>query len=410
MQIQNKLLAAQPRGKNRLAVAALAIFLFSSTIQASNKLSFNFQEIPLSEALATYADFTKQNIVVDSGIDTLIDVRLTNLTANEILSVFIEMYDLHIIKKGNVLMVMRRVDYEKRHQSKKSVIVLIKYLDADLLKDSLASNSSKSSKDSANKSNTINFNQETNAIILQGTAAFIERNKNLISKLDIKPVQIKLTAKLVIASNSDIENLGLRLNASASVVTDNPISSLVDLGVASSSSFGFLISKAGKFLLELELKALKEEGIINLISSPSLFTSSNKSASIQQGTQIPYQVQGENGAFHTEFKDAVLKMEFLPRYSGDEIILDILLSKDSVGELTLSGIAIEKRQIKTSVTLKDGETVVLGGIDDSSQSQQLNSVPFLSDIPYIGQLFTSRSSRVSDKKLVIFITPEIIGL
>ncbi|MDQ7089047.1 MAG: hypothetical protein Q9M50_00120 [Methylococcales bacterium] len=317
------------------------------------------------------------------------------------------MYDLHIIQKQNVLMIMKRVDYEKRHQSKQSLIIPIKYLNVKDLKDSLSIRKAKS-KNSTGKSNFINFNSETNSLILQGTASFIDRNKKLIIKLDVKPVQIKLHAKLVIASQSDIENLGLKLNASASIVADNALSSLVDLGVASTSSFGFLVAKAGKFLLELELQDLKENGLVEVVSSPSLFTSNNKLASIQEGSQIPYQVQDRDGAFHTEFKDAVLKMEFLPRFTGDEIILDILLVKDNQGELTESGLVIEKRQIKTTVTLRDGETVVLGGITDISHTEQNNSVPFLSEIPYIGELFKSNSNRFSDKKLIVFITPEII--
>ena len=406
--MQISLFFSKPRGKKRLAVAALAIFLFSNQIQAKPAtLSFNFQEIPLSEALASYADFTGQNIVVDSVLNDLVDVRLSNLSAKQILSVFVEMYDLYIIEKENVLMVMKRIDYEKRHQSKQSLVIPIKYLNAKDLKDSLSTRKAKS-KGSSDKFNTINFNEETNSLVLEGTSVFINRNKKLISELDIKPVQIKLMAKLIIASQSDIENLGLKLNASASIVSENALSSLVDLGIASTSSFGFLVAKAGKFLLELELQALKEEGIINIVSSPSLFTSNNKLASIQEGTQIPYQIQDRDGAFHTEFKDAVLKMEFLPRFTGDEIILDIFLSKDNVGQLTESGLVIEKRQIKTTVTLLDGATVVLGGITDISHTQQNNSVPFLSDIPYFGELFKSTSNRFSDKKLIVFITPEII--
>jgi len=381
---------------------------------ASEKISLNFQKIPLSEALTTYADYTKQNLVIDSKLIEIVDMRLNQLTAKQVLNVLVDMYDLHVLEHDNVLMIMRRVDFENRNQSRRSLVIPVKYLSAnDVVITLQTANSSHSMSAMAGQTqsiqqNSLSVNLETNSIVLQGNAAFIERNQDIIKSLDISQMQIKVSAKLMIVSVSDLENLGLKLKTFMGDSSVSGVNTLVDLGVAASSTFSFFISKAGKFLLDLELDALKQNGLVSIISAPHIFTISNKTASIEQGIQIPFQVQDQNNSFHTEFKDASLRMAITPRYSGDSIFLDVFISKDSVGDVLNKSVSIEKRQIKSNVNLRDGETVILGGIVEDSKTYASDRVPFISDLPYIGDLFKRRSNNDSEKRLVIFITPELV--
>ncbi len=392
-------------------------FIFSSVVLSDERISLNFKQIPLSEAFNTYADYTKQNVVIDSKLDEIVDMRLNNLTAKQILDVLVDMYDLQVIHKGTVLIIMRLSDYENRHKSKKTAVIPIHHLDVATLLTTLQIRSSGSmasasggsaagSSGGSNNQNSVEANLETNSIVLQGNSSFIQRTRSIIESLDKPQQQIKITAKLVSSSVTDIANLGLKVNSS---IGDSNVSGLVNLGVAASSAFSFFISKAGYFLLQLELQALEELGKAEIVSAPSIFTLNNKLSTIQQGTQIPFQVQDQNGSFHTEFKDAVLKMDILPRYTGEEIILDVFVSKDNPSAAVSAGLTIDKRQLKTSVRLQSGQTVVLGGISDVLHNHITDRVPFLSDLPYIGGLFISNTDNKTDKQLVVFITPELVA-
>ncbi|MFN7756606.1 MAG: type IV pilus secretin PilQ, partial [Betaproteobacteria bacterium] len=163
-------------------------------------------------------------------------------------------------------------------------------------------------------------------------------------------------------------------------------------------------------LLALELTALEVEGRGKIVSSPRLVTADKVKASIEQGTEIPYQQATSSGATSIQFRKATLKLEVTPQITPEgAIFLDVRVNKDSRGQDTASGPAIDTKNVQTQVLVENGGTVVLGGIYEQIERNTVTKVPVLGDVPYVGALFRNRF-RVNDRtELMIFITPRVVS-
>jgi len=165
-------------------------------------------------------------------------------------------------------------------------------------------------------------------------------------------------------------------------------------------------------LLELELSALQAEGEGEIISNPRVVTSNRKEALISQGTEFPYQEGTASGATNTEFKEAVLQLKVTPQITPDDhIIMDIAVNKDALSTKARNvdgEPAIDTQKVESQVLVNDGETIVIGGIYEQTQSSQVIRTPFFGDLPYIGMLFRNRSGTNEKKELLIFVTPKIV--
>jgi type IV pilus assembly protein PilQ len=189
---------------------------------------------------------------------------------------------------------------------------------------------------------------------------------------------------------------------------------MVNLPVANPAGSFALAILDDDYLIDLELSAAQAEGNGEVISSPRVITANQKEARIEQGVEIPYQEASSSGATTTRFKDAVLSLTVTPQITPDDrIIMDLLVTKDSVGELVSDGFggrvpSIDTRSVTTQVLVENGQTVVLGGIYETERGETVTKVPYLGDIPGLGALF--RSSRVVSNKseLLIFVTPKIL--
>ena len=180
-------------------------------------------------------------------------------------------------------------------------------------------------------------------------------------------------------------------------------------------SVALQVAKINGRLLDLELTALERENNVEIIASPRLLTTNKKSASIKQGTEIPYVVtNGRNDTQSVEFREAVLGLEVTPHISKDNtILLDLLVSQNSPGNRVSYGqnsevVSIDKQEINTQVFAKNGETIVLGGVFHDTISKGEDKVPLLGDIPGIKRLFSRQSERHQKRELVIFVTPHIL--
>ncbi|HET9680004.1 MAG TPA: type IV pilus secretin PilQ, partial [Gammaproteobacteria bacterium] len=168
------------------------------------------------------------------------------------------------------------------------------------------------------------------------------------------------------------------------------------------------------YLVDLELSALQAEGQGEVVSSPRVLTSNQQTAVIEQGVEIPYQEASSSGATTISFKEAVLSLEVTPQITPDDrIIMDLIIKKDSVGELVPAGTggfipSIDTRELTTQVLVDNGETVVLGGIYETTQNDTISKVPLLGDIPLLGVLFRTTRTVNSKSELLIFITPRIV--
>jgi type IV pilus assembly protein PilQ len=215
-------------------------------------------------------------------------------------------------------------------------------------------------------------------------------------------------------AQSGIANL--RSNGVVTPVTLPSLANRYQVNVPSSNTNGSIgISLlGGSYLVDLELSAAQNEGKSETISSPRVITANQKEATIMQGVEIPYQQSASSGATTTQFKNAVLSLKVTPLITPDNrVILDLDVSDDSIGQQVTSATggsvpSIDTRQIITQVLVNDGQTVVLGGILDTTKSKSANKVPFLADIPVLGHLFKSTKTVNNKTELLIFITPKIL--
>ena len=169
------------------------------------------------------------------------------------------------------------------------------------------------------------------------------------------------------------------------------------------------------FLVDLELTALEAEGRGEIVSTPRVITANQKEARIEQGVEIPYQQSASSGASTIQFKKAVLSLTVTPQITPDNnIIMDLKVHKDNVGDIISTGglggtvPSIDTRSVETQVLVADGQTVVLGGIYETERRETINKVPFLGDIPFVGNLFKSKSRIDNKAELLIFVTPRIL--
>jgi len=281
----------------------------------------------------------------------------------------------------------------------------------------------------------------TNTLIVRETSKRLDDIKKLIRKLDVPVRQVMIEARVVIADDSFTENLGVKFGAAKAGFLDSNKAfaiggrgtksdmstagqeltvndTLVDLGVTALSAtppgaLGMTLARGADYVLNLELQALQIEGRGEIVSNPRVMTMDRCMAVMMQGVQIPVTTQGSaNTPATTTYIDAVLKLNATPQITpSGSVIMNLLITKDNANDTSnpVSGNpGIDKREIKTSVLVEDGETVVLGGVYEGTESIGKNKIPFFSDIPGIGFLFTNSTENKTKKELLIFVTPKIM--
>ena len=189
---------------------------------------------------------------------------------------------------------------------------------------------------------------------------------------------------------------------------------LVNLPIANPAGRIAMTLLDSDYVVDLEITAAQREGRGEVVSAPRVITANGKEAVIEQGTEIPYQESASSGATTTQFKKAVLSLKVTPQITPDDrVILDLTVSKDSVGQILPSATggsvpSIDTREITTQVLVNDGQTVVLGGILETERRDTVNKVPFLGDVPGLGWLFRSKGKTDNKDELLIFVTPKIL--
>ena len=289
--------------------------------------------------------------------------------------------------------------------------------------------------------------ERTNSIILTDTEDKINDFRRVIEQIDVPIRQVMIEARIVIANNNFRKELGSRINIGGNGYANggktnygysgkmdeffnNPgeggafrltdvegkavtqdASNAVDLGVIDSfGNFTWSVI-SGDVMLGLEISALEESGFAEIVSQPKVITGDKQQASIENGTEIAYQEASASGATTVAFKEAVLKLDVTPQITPDDnIIMDLKINQDTVGELTNAGIpTIDVTELNTQVLVADGQTVVLGGIFQNSVVTGQSKVPLLGDIPVLGRLFRKDTKSEDKRELIIFITPRIMS-
>jgi len=438
---------------------------------SGEKLSFNFQDIEVRAILQIIADFTELNLVASDTVQGRITLRLENVPWDQALALVLKTKGLDKRIDGNVMMIAPAAEIAERERQELSTRKQLEEL-APLRTEYLrvryasakemfalfggrsgrgaggAGGSSGSGGGSQSTGSVLSergqavVDERTNSIIVTDTADRIEAFKKLVEQIDIPIRQVMIEARLVIANSNFRRELGIRwggitygessgqlvqaagstegvgrpynalVNGNiAGASTPLPQDKIVNLGVADpagSLAMGILTDNG---FLDMELSALENAGYAEIVSQPKVVTSDKQMAMIKSGKQIPFLESSASGATSTGFKEAVLKLEVTPQITPDNhVIMDLSISKDSIGEVTATGsLSIDINQINTKVLVPNGETVVLGGVFSIDSNKSEVKVPVLGDIPYLGRLFKRTVTGETKTELLIFITPKIIA-
>ncbi|HDL7997398.1 TPA: DNA uptake porin HofQ [Yersinia enterocolitica] len=425
--IKNWLWAACCMAREPLSTLLLCGVLLTTSFAIdakSNKpVSLAFQDVPASVVLQALADYQQLNLVIASDIGTNLSLRLVDVPWDQALAIVLRMSHLKVEREGAVMLVFTEQDSEERRlraeqktvpESLSNLSLALQYANAEEVADSL----NLAEGGLLSPLGSVVVDKRTNTLLIRDTPASLALLKNWLAEMDLPLQQVQLAAHIVTMSRENLQELGVRWGMGDT----KPTSSLrmsnfnVNLPLPNSAiSAGFNVARIGGRLLELELSALEQENQIDIIASPRLVTSHQQTASIKQGSDIPYTVsQGKKGATTIEFKEAVLGMEVTPKIlRNGKITLNLKISQNMPGMAMKRGdsetLLIDKQEIQTQITVNDGETIVLGGIFQQKSSHGLNKVPILADIPWLGGLFKQDARQQSRRELVIFITPRLIS-
>ncbi|WP_101102509.1 type IV pilus secretin PilQ [Macromonas bipunctata] len=205
----------------------------------------------------------------------------------------------------------------------------------------------------------------------------------------------------------DAANAGIAMNTNSTSFVNMPAS--LPGAIASTFALSLFSPSANRFL-NLEISALQADGKGQVVSSPRVITADQTKAAIEQGTEYPYQAATSSGATNVQFKKAVMKLEVTPQITPEGgIILDVEISKDSPGEILNGQRAINTKRIKTNVLVENGGTVVIGGIFESEETENVTKVPLLGDLPAVGALFRNKTRIANKKELLVFLTPKVVS-
>jgi type IV pilus assembly protein PilQ len=468
----------------------------SASIYTGKPMSMNFQNIEVRVALQIVADFTGLNIVTSDNVTGALSMRLQHVPWDQVLDIMAQARGLSLRRQGNVIWVAPRaevaarekLEYESKLASQnleplqtrgfllnyaKAADVLTQiqggtvmpsYLPpvggnygwgygggmaSSTLPSSYASNFSGGAGGGSRILSTRGSamaESRTNQLFVTDIAQRLEQVAQMIEKIDVPLRQVMIEARIVQASDTFGQTLGVRLGGmgqggansvwgptNANVMANaNPTAQqstsfnvadkvldttgqFVNLPAASlngfaAGSFAVSIFNASKNkFLNMELSALEADGKGKVVSSPRVVTADQSKAVIEQGTELPYQVAAASGASTLAFRKANLKLEVTPQITPEgAVVLELDISKDNVGQITPAGFAIDTKHVKTQVRVENGGTVMIGGIYETTEQEDEYKVPFLGDIPVLGYLFKNRRRANSKQELLVFITPKML--
>lgn len=431
------------------------------------KLSLNFQNIEIRSLLQVIADFTNFNIITSDSVTGAVTLRLKDVPWDQALDIILQAKGLGMRKTGNVLWIAPKDELaskEKQDFEAKAAIQNIEPLvtqsfqlnytkagDIALQLQPSGSSTSSSARGLLSSRGSVMAEPRTNQLFVTDIPSKLQQVQELITKLDIAIRQVLIEARIVEAVDTFGKSLGVKwggsdqtgirggsaghqflkganggtriafggsydaVSATTGETTGSVNSQLLNLAAVGLNAYNpaslgisLFSSVAGRFL-NLELSALEADGKGKVVASPRIVTADQTKALIEQGSEYPYQVATASGATSLAFRKANLKLEVTPQITPEgNIILDLDINKDSRGETTLQGIAINTKHIKTQVLVENGGTVVIGGIFLLEETEDETKVPLLGDVPLVGNLFKTKTRKAEKRELLVFITPKMI--
>ncbi|MBU0728443.1 MAG: hypothetical protein KKE17_15275 [Proteobacteria bacterium] len=383
--------------------------LIASTVSASpldqlkdRPASIRGENLKVSSLLRAIGRQAEINFFVADNIDGTITIDMDNLTMHDIFHVIITAKQLHYTVKDNVVYIEKLADFEKTEK--------------DVVNETLCTNFGNAAeyipqlKPLSGKNGSITSSNRGNCILVKDREDNIRKIEAVLKELDTPLPQVHIEAKIVSSTQEARRRLGIKWGYD-NLSTRNPLSAGVDLSVTPSSSdiaIGFIRDNLN---LNIDLLALQEKDMLQILSAPSILVIDGKEAEIKQGKEVPYVVQSGD-LLTTSFREANLSLKVTPKIIKDSyIVLDVNVTNDSVDQSSAGGEPlINKQEITTNLFLEDKVTVVIGGILLQTTDNQDGSVPGLSRIPLLGNLFKNSEKNHDKSELLVFITPTIVNM
>ncbi len=437
---------------------------------SGEKLSLNFQNIEVRSLLQVIADFTNFNIVTSDSVTGALTLRLKDVPWDQALDIILQAKNLGMRKNGSVLWIAPKDEINAKEKLQfeaenaiqnleplRTQSFQLNYTKAVTIAQGLTGTGSASGGGGGSGTTTrilsprgsVLAEARTNQLFVSDIPSRLAQVAELIQKLDVPVRQVLIEARIVEATDTFGKSLGVKLGggiAGGSVGSLNGSNVFGNLGVMpvvtagtnggpstalttfTNSNFVNLPSTGvsgngnapGTFaislfnssfsrMLNLEISALEADGKGKVVSSPRVVTADQTKALIEQGTELPYQVATSSGATSIAFRKANLKLEVTPQITPEgNIILTLDVNKDTVGQATTAGFAINTKHVQTEVLVENGGTVVIGGIFELTESNDESRIPVLGEVPYVGALFRTRNRVANKTEMLVFITPKMI--
>ena len=419
------------------------------TRYAGRRISLDFQQADISNVLRLIAEVSGFNIVIGEGVKSKVTMKLVSVPWDQALDMILKMNGLGKIRQGNILWIdtlaniAKQEDEEARAKDAKTKaedlvdrVFYIRNIQATELMTALRQNLS--------PRGLMQISQGTNALIVRDTETKMAVLKQLIEGLDLEVPQVQIEARIVQADTIYSRGLGVQWGIQNSDFGPNSFSAVGNLtgpfapvagtggttiprdflvnlpaqvaGLPSVPGIGYTFGKlAPGFALDLRLSAGELLGLAKIIAAPKITTLDKREAKISQGESIPFQTTSLQGT-QTTFVDANLELNVTPQITsrdpkemGKQIMMRVRATRNAVGARSNpAGPSIDRREANTQVIVRDGETMVIGGVFIDTQNNNVNGVPYLSRIPVLGWLFKNKTESISKQELLIFLTPSIV--
>ncbi|WP_025601822.1 type IV pilus secretin PilQ [Burkholderia sp. WSM2230] len=404
-----------------------------ASLAADDKLiSLNFQRAELGTVLNAFAQFTGLNIVASERVRGSVSLRLDKVPWRVAFDTLLDVHGLAMERHGNVVWVAPIADLAARERQRyeaharaadleplASRTFQLHYARAEDVRRLLTGSGNQRV---LSKRGAVTADPRTNLLFVTDLEGRLAQIAALLASVDRPTRQVLIEARIVEGEHGFSRNLGVRLSMAGTSAdgTTRGLSGgkdglVYDLSARPIAGFdaataGLTLFAAGATrLLNIELSALEAEGRGEVVSSPRVVTADRMKAVVEQGTELPYQAKVGQGVSGVQFRRATLKLEVEPQIMPDgRVVLDLDVAKDSVGEQTDAGPAINTKHVQTRVEVEDGGTVSIGGIYATDGRDDVTRVPVLGKIPFLGALFRHRAHRDQRSELAVFITPRVV--
>lgn len=391
-------------------------------------LSLHFQQIEVRRLLQIIAAEANINLVISDSVQGKMSISVRDMEWEQVLAMILDAQNLERRRYGSAWQISAKNNATTDSSDLSTQTFRLRYLSAQAMQTMFqsATGNDKNAAALLSSRGSILFDKNNNSLIVRDTPQVLHNLRALLDELDVPVRQVMVEARIVEAGEGVAQEIGVKFglarqgntawganwNSAASNNVLQDFTPNVNLPAAAAAGSIALVRPISSSALGLELSAMEQDNRTKTISRPRVLTQDQKLAEIKQGFQIPYQTRYKDGEYSISFKDAVLSLKVLPRITPDNrILLDIAVNKDAI-DRSLSNLdgepAIATQQLNTQAIVENGGTLVIGGIYQDSFAHTVHKVPLLGDLPWVGNLFKSRSRNHNRNELLFLITPLIV--